>query len=76
MKPQARQQPPVPYQVWFTTKEAARYLRLSPGRLAHMRPRGIGPRFSSVKLPGSRKATVRYHIDWLDAWLISGKEAA
>lgn len=57
-------------QVWLTTKAAARYIALSPTRLAHMRCQGIGPRFARVFLPGSRKPIVRYRREWLDTFLL------
>jgi len=51
-------------QVWFTRNEAAKYIRLSSSRLAHLASEGIGPRFYK------NGRTVRYHRDDLDAWIM------
>lgn len=51
-------------QHWFTTKEAADYIRVSPGALKMMRFRGNGPEFVSN---GGR--IIRYSREALDAFL-------
>lgn len=51
-------------QRWFTTKEAAEYLRTTPGALKMMRFRGTGPEFRSN---GGR--IIRYSREALDAFL-------
>jgi excisionase family DNA binding protein len=49
---------------WLDTKQAAKYLALSPKTLALWRSQGKGPRY---KIAGQR--LVRYHISDLDAWV-------
>ncbi len=58
-EPQTPEAPPAPF---FTTKEAAAYLKLKPNTLEKMRVYGGGPVY---RKHGRR---VRYHIDDLTAW--------
>ncbi|MEM7213983.1 MAG: helix-turn-helix domain-containing protein [Pseudomonadota bacterium] len=54
-------------QQWFTTAEAAVYLRLSEGTLRTFRSLGKGPRYCKVG------RAVRYHRDQLDSFMIGEK---
>ncbi|MDQ8698159.1 helix-turn-helix domain-containing protein [Hyphomicrobium sp. LHD-15] len=51
----------------LTTKEAARYLRLSSRTLEGFRVRGIGPRF--IKAGSGLRSRVLYHPADIRAWL-------
>ena len=55
-------------QRYFDTKQAAAYLTVSPGTLAHMRVTGDGPRYARV---GRR---VIYALEDLDAWVEERKQ--
>lgn len=53
-------------QHWFTTKEAAEYIRSTPDSLKAMRSRGTGPAFAR------NGRIVRYTREALDAFLNGG----
>ncbi|MBS0234253.1 MAG: helix-turn-helix domain-containing protein [Proteobacteria bacterium] len=55
--------------VYLSSKEAARYMRLSPSTLSDWRVQKIGPRY--YKMGPARKAPVLYHREDLDIWLTS-----
>jgi hypothetical protein len=50
---------------WLTRREAAKYLKCSESRLAHLAGAGKGPAFH--RAPKSK--IVRYHVAALDAFL-------
>lgn len=54
---------PKDMQQWFTTTEAARYLRLTEGTLRTFRSTGKGPRYYKVG------RAVRYHRAQLDSFI-------
>lgn len=54
-------------QHWFTTKEAAEYIRSTVDSLKAMRSRGTGPEFAR------NGRIVRYTREALDAFLNGGK---
>jgi hypothetical protein len=60
-----RSNPPVPTP-WLAPEDAAAYLRLTVRGLEDMRAKGSGPRFHKVNA-----RVVRYHVNDLDAWLLS-----
>ena len=60
-----RSNPPVPTP-WFAPEDAAAYLRLTVRGLEDMRAKGTGPKFHKVNY-----RVVRYHVNDLDAWLLS-----
>lgn len=51
------------YNQWFTTDEAAEYLRMTRGGLAKMRHYGRGPKYTKAS------KNVLYKLSDLDAWL-------
>lgn len=53
---------------WFSTKEAADYLRIHPDTLRRLRRQGRGPRYAQ---PAPR--FIRYSLEALDEWLTSGE---
>lgn len=55
---------------WMKPKEAAAYVRSTPGSLATMRGEGKGPRYFK---PRSRM--ILYRKSDLDAWLMGGETA-
>jgi hypothetical protein len=58
---------PIDDKTYLTPKEAARYLRRSPGTLAEWRLLKSGPRY--YKIGPSKKAPVLYHRHDLDLWM-------
>lgn len=60
-----RSNPPVPTP-WFAPEDAAAYLRLTVRGLEDMRAKGTGPKYHKVNY-----RVVRYHVNDLDAWLLS-----
>ena len=59
--------PPVGDDPLFTTKQAARYLSLSPRTLERMRVEGTGPRFH--RAGKGKRSRVLYRKSDLDRWL-------
>ncbi|NIO20070.1 MAG: helix-turn-helix domain-containing protein [Candidatus Aenigmarchaeota archaeon] len=48
---------------WLTTRQAARYCKLSESYLAALRSKGGGPKFTK------QGRVCLYHKSWLDQWL-------
>ena len=60
-------------QVWFTTHEAAQYIRESYETMKKRRWDGTGPLFVRITHPGAKRDGVRYRRDWLDDYVM-GRE--
>ena len=56
---------------YLTAKEAAQYLRVSPGTLDKLRHYGGGPEFIRVSA-----RTIRYERSALDAWMNARRASA
>lgn len=63
-----RSNPPIPTP-WLAPEDAAAYLRLTVRGLEDMRSKGTGPKYHKVNA-----RVVRYHVNDLDAWLLSDGE--
>jgi len=60
-----RENPPISTP-WLAPEDAAAYLRLTVRGLEDMRAKGTGPKYHKVNA-----RVVRYHVNDLDAWLLS-----
>jgi excisionase family DNA binding protein len=54
---------------WFSQQEAAKYTGFTPQTLSRLKRAGKGPDCSTI---GGK---VRYKREWLDAWMLAGRDA-